>query len=118
VPPVRSLLNKEDGNLPLPPKADKKEWVKPSSMGSETAISSPGTGPFSERGGYDLLILDAEVKQSLAAARSLGKAGLRVAPGDRLPFSRIDVCNTLLADPRSGPFNAAEVGLAPSRPWP
>lgn len=34
--------------------------------------------------GYDILILDAEHKQSLAAARSLGRAGLRVALGESL----------------------------------
>ncbi len=33
---------------------------------------------------YDVLILDAEHKQSLAAARSLGRAGLRVALGESL----------------------------------
>lgn len=32
--------------------------------------------------GYDVLILDASVKQSLAGVRSLGRAGLRVAAGD------------------------------------
>jgi predicted ATP-grasp superfamily ATP-dependent carboligase len=32
--------------------------------------------------GYDVLILDAAYKQSLASARSLGKAGLRVALGE------------------------------------
>ncbi|HEX3958160.1 MAG TPA: ATP-grasp domain-containing protein [Trebonia sp.] len=34
------------------------------------------------RGGYDVLVLDASMKQSLASVRSLGKAGLRVAAGD------------------------------------
>ncbi len=33
-------------------------------------------------GDYDILILDAGVKQSLASARSLGRAGLRVALGE------------------------------------
>lgn len=37
-----------------------------------------------ENAGYDILILDAEHKQSLAAARSLGRAGLRVALGESL----------------------------------
>src|SRR5260221_4693281 len=32
--------------------------------------------------GYDILILDASYKQSLAAARSLGRAGLRVVLGE------------------------------------
>ncbi len=34
------------------------------------------------RGDYDILILDASMKQSLASVRSLGKAGLRVAVGE------------------------------------
>jgi predicted ATP-grasp superfamily ATP-dependent carboligase len=33
-------------------------------------------------GDYDILVLDASLKQSLASVRSLGKAGLRVAAGD------------------------------------
>ena len=37
-----------------------------------------------DNAGYDILILDAEHKQSLAAARSLGRAGLRVALGESL----------------------------------
>lgn len=37
-----------------------------------------------ESAGYHILILDAEHKQSLAAARSLGRAGLRVALGESL----------------------------------
>jgi predicted ATP-grasp superfamily ATP-dependent carboligase len=40
--------------------------------------------------GYDILILDAEHKQSLAAARSLGRAGLRVALGESLTQYRED----------------------------
>src|ERR1700734_525748 len=32
--------------------------------------------------GYDILILDASMKQSLASVRSLGKGGLRVAAGE------------------------------------
>jgi predicted ATP-grasp superfamily ATP-dependent carboligase len=35
-------------------------------------------------GGYDILVLDASMKQSLAAVRSLGKAGLRVAAGESI----------------------------------
>ena len=56
---------------------------------------------------FDVLILDAEYKQSLASARSLGKAGLRVAlgvssseyePGTPLPafLSRYSARNTVL----------------------
>jgi predicted ATP-grasp superfamily ATP-dependent carboligase len=41
-----------------------------------------------ENAGYDILILDAEHKQSLAAARSLGRAGLRVAMGESLALYR------------------------------
>ncbi len=37
-----------------------------------------------ESAGYDILILDAEHRQSLAAARSLGRAGLRVALGESM----------------------------------
>ena len=33
-------------------------------------------------GDYDILVLDASMKQSLASVRSLGKAGLRVAAGE------------------------------------
>jgi len=33
-------------------------------------------------GDYDIMVLDASLKQSLATVRSLGKAGLRVAAGD------------------------------------
>jgi predicted ATP-grasp superfamily ATP-dependent carboligase len=40
--------------------------------------------------GYDILILDAEHKQALAAARSLGRAGLRVALGESLTQYRAD----------------------------
>jgi predicted ATP-grasp superfamily ATP-dependent carboligase len=41
-----------------------------------------------DNAGYDILILDAEHKQSLAAARSLGRAGLRVALGESLALYR------------------------------
>jgi predicted ATP-grasp superfamily ATP-dependent carboligase len=41
-----------------------------------------------DNAGYDILILDAEHKQSLAAARSLGRAGLRVAMGESLALYR------------------------------
>jgi len=40
--------------------------------------NGPGSGP----GGYDILVLDAAMKQSLASVRSLGRAGLRVAAGE------------------------------------
>jgi glutathione synthase/RimK-type ligase-like ATP-grasp enzyme len=35
-------------------------------------------------GGYDILILDAATRQSLASVRSLGRAGLRVAAGESI----------------------------------
>lgn len=38
--------------------------------------------------GYDILILDAEHKQALAAARSLGRVGLRIVLGESLVFYR------------------------------
>jgi len=47
-----------------------------------TAISSPKRAPARPGGppdGYDILILDAGSRQSLASTRSLGRAGLRVA---------------------------------------
>lgn len=37
-----------------------------------------------DRDGFDILILDAEHRQTLASARSLGRAGLRVALGESL----------------------------------
>ncbi|MGH3167426.1 MAG: ATP-grasp domain-containing protein, partial [Trebonia sp.] len=42
----------------------------------------PRNGTASEPGDYDVLVLDASMKQSLASIRSLGKAGLRVAAGE------------------------------------
>jgi predicted ATP-grasp superfamily ATP-dependent carboligase len=50
-----------------------------------TATSSPTPVLYQqERGqdGYDILVLDAGSRQSLASARSLGRAGLRVALGE------------------------------------
>lgn len=46
----------------------------------DAARQDPDGSP--ESAGYDILILDAEHRQSLAAARSLGRAGLRVALGE------------------------------------
>jgi predicted ATP-grasp superfamily ATP-dependent carboligase len=59
--------------------------MKPTAAPSEAASPAPGTGG-QEAGShpawdYDALILDAAHKQSLASARSLGRAGLRVAVG-------------------------------------
>jgi predicted ATP-grasp superfamily ATP-dependent carboligase len=42
--------------------------------------NGPGGGP----GDYDILVLDASMKQSLASVRSLGRAGLRVAVGESI----------------------------------
>lgn len=41
--------------------------------------------------GYDILILDASMKQSLACVRSLGKAGLRVAAGESVAICKPEV---------------------------
>lgn len=52
---------------------------------SKSTIASPSVGEHADRSsGYDILILDAGHKQSLASARSLGRAGLRVAMGETL----------------------------------
>ena len=78
------------------------------------AIASPTGGQASALDSFDILILDASYKQSLASARSLGRAGLRVAMGEcfvecdpSLPVlafrSRYSSCNVVLpsyaADP-------------------
>ncbi len=50
-----------------------------------TAISSPTPAvmqPDRGQDGYDILVLDAGSRQSLASARSFGRAGLRVALGE------------------------------------
>ena len=44
--------------------------------------TTPGRKPAADALTYDVLILDAEHKQSLASVRSLGRAGLRVAAGE------------------------------------
>jgi len=61
---------------------------------------------LSEPGEYDILILDAALKQSLASARSLGRAGLRVAlaecvplPQATLPAFRSRYCSRALVLP-------------------
>ena len=54
-------------------------------MGNESSTSpGSGAGGVNDLDSYDILVLDAAVKQSLAAARSLGRAGLRVALGETL----------------------------------
>lgn len=70
---------------------------------------------------YDVLILDASMKQSLASVRSLGKAGLRVAAGESvaqfspalpLPTFRSRYCRHTLVLPSlitNAPAFAAEV---------
>ena len=51
-------------------------------MAQEPAANQPPTNSFPAASrtpdGFDVLILDAGTRQSLAAARSLGRAGLRV----------------------------------------
>jgi predicted ATP-grasp superfamily ATP-dependent carboligase len=71
--------------------------------------------------GYDVLILDALHKQSLASARRLGRAGLRVALGESVDMcpatgsltafrSRYSACNVVLPSYVSAPDDfAAEV---------
>ncbi|HET6188450.1 MAG TPA: ATP-grasp domain-containing protein [Trebonia sp.] len=44
----------------------------------------PRNGPGGGPGDYDILVLDASMKQSLASVRSLGRAGLRVAAGESI----------------------------------
>jgi predicted ATP-grasp superfamily ATP-dependent carboligase len=46
--------------------------------------AAPADGVQGGVDGYDILILDAATLQSLASARSLGRAGLRVATGDSI----------------------------------
>ncbi len=58
--------------------------VKPESGGKVRRTR----GQPHEHVGYDILILDAEHKQSLASARSLGRAGLRIALGESLSQCR------------------------------
>jgi predicted ATP-grasp superfamily ATP-dependent carboligase len=77
-------------------------------VGKTAAITSAAaTRHTGDPGSYDILILDAGYKQSLAAARSLGRAGLRVAMGEcfvecdpALPVlafqSRYSACNVHL----------------------
>jgi predicted ATP-grasp superfamily ATP-dependent carboligase len=93
----------------------------PKTLVPEAAAITPATGtPADAFHGYDILILDAGYKQSLASARSLGRAGLRVALAEcfvecdpALPVlafqSRYSSCNVVLpsyaADP--GMFAAA-----------
>jgi predicted ATP-grasp superfamily ATP-dependent carboligase len=81
---------------------------------AESSAITPATGVRADAlDSYDVLILDAAYKQSLASARSLGRAGLRVATGEcfvecdpALPVlsfqSRYSSCNVVLpsyADP-------------------
>jgi predicted ATP-grasp superfamily ATP-dependent carboligase len=54
-------------------------------MEGELTTSSPSAGRYpSGISDYDVLILDASLKQSLACVRSLGKTGLRVAAGESI----------------------------------
>jgi predicted ATP-grasp superfamily ATP-dependent carboligase len=82
-------------------------------------------GGLGGSGDYDILILDASMKQSLASVRSLGRAGLRVAAGEStaqfdpavpLPTFRSRYClrtlvlPDLVTDPRA--FSAAVIEFA------
>ena len=51
----------------------------PSATSSSTRVPQARKSPS---GGYDILVLDAASRQSLASVRSLGRAGLRVAMGE------------------------------------
>jgi predicted ATP-grasp superfamily ATP-dependent carboligase len=53
-------------------------------MKSRAATQFTQSGEGGKSSDYDILILDAEHKQTLAATRSLGRAGLRVALGESL----------------------------------
>jgi predicted ATP-grasp superfamily ATP-dependent carboligase len=55
------------------------------SMTGKLAVGPhPRNGPGGGPGDYDILVLDASMKQSLASVRSLGRAGLRVAAGESI----------------------------------
>jgi hypothetical protein len=51
-------------------------------MEKSTAVAQATGVQVGALDSYDILILDAAYKQSLASARSLGRAGLRVALGE------------------------------------
>ena len=72
---------------------DSVDWSKPLRWSAEVegktfmmrkpaVARQGGDGDARARGHYDVLVLDASMKQSLASVRSLGKAGLRVAAGE------------------------------------
>ncbi len=78
--------------------------------------SEPATPRSAHRAGaldgYDILILDAAYKQSLASARSLGRAGLRVAMGEC--FVECDQSRPVLAfESRYTSCNVVLPGYAP-----
>src|SRR5579863_4851419 len=50
--------------------------------GKSAMAASPVRARTGQAYSYDILVLDARCKQSLASARSLGRAGLRVALGE------------------------------------
>jgi predicted ATP-grasp superfamily ATP-dependent carboligase len=51
-------------------------------IGKPAVAQRARDGDARRRRGYDILVLDASMKQSLASVRSLGRAGLRVAAGE------------------------------------
>ena len=98
-------------------------------VGKSAAITPASTSTADAPGGYDILILDAAYKQSLASARSLGRVGLRVAMAEcfvecdpALPVvgfeSRYSSCNVILpsyaADP--GGFANAVIDFVREHP--
>ena len=60
-----------------------------------TTAPAPETAPGPAADSYDILILDASTRQSLASVRSLGRAGLRVAVGES--FDECDPALPVLA---------------------
>lgn len=64
-------------------------------MTDKSAIAAPLVGEQTDSHNYDILIMDAAHKQSLASARSLGRAGLRVVMGESV--AQFDPTNPLPA---------------------
>ena len=76
-------------------------------------------------GSYDILVLDASYKQTLACVRSLGRAGLRVAPGECEPLlpalafhSRHSAHNVVLPSYSAAPSAVADAVVQFVRQYP
>ena len=59
----------------------RRRWVALGPMSGPRA-AGPDHGPVPDVEGYDVVVLDGASRQSVAAVRSLGRAGLRVAVGE------------------------------------